>query len=403
MARRRGYPPLMRPLCLLVLLLGCPDPDTGKDTAGGDDTGGGVPSQDWCGVIEIFNDECVVCHSASGKAGDLDLETDPYAAIVGIASAAYAGETLVVAGDAEGSFLLAKMAGTQGANGEVMPTSGALDAALVDVVRTWIDAGATDVCDNPDTGGGDYHPAGWAEPGAHGMAAKFQEDDCLGCHGADLTGGDVGVSCDECHAEGWRTDCTYCHGGGDNGTGAPPEDIDDQSTALSFAPHTAHVEDTDLHDAFACLQCHRTPDEALSTGHFLVGDDSPGVAETDLGDGLASRAEWNGTGCSNNYCHGDGTGHNGSVDATDSVGGCNDCHDASGNGRHLSGRHEDHLEEGVSCTDCHGDTVSSATRIEDPSLHVDGEVQVTLPAGMTRAGNECTGACHGENHRGEDW
>lgn len=30
-------------------------------------------------------------------------------------------------------------------------------------------------------------------------------DNCVSCHGADLLGGNVGVSCYECHSQKWNT------------------------------------------------------------------------------------------------------------------------------------------------------------------------------------------------------
>jgi hypothetical protein len=59
--------------------------------------------------------------------------------------------------------------------------------------------------------GGTFHPAGFATPvnglTPHGTAANYHERtgypnglaDCRGCHGDDLAGGKVNVSCDQCH------------------------------------------------------------------------------------------------------------------------------------------------------------------------------------------------------------
>lgn len=152
------------------------DGATDGATDGGSD--GGNSDQGWCAVQGIFNSQCVSCHSAAGHLGDLDLETDPYAALVGVPSASYPGRTLVVAGDSANSFLLVKMLGEQSADeGSVMPTSGALPAEKTALVEAWISAGATSDCTDPggDTGApSTYHPAGFADPGVHGIEAKFQ-------------------------------------------------------------------------------------------------------------------------------------------------------------------------------------------------------------------------------------
>ena len=77
----------------------------------------------------------------------------------------------------------------------------------------------------PTPSNGRHHPDGWAAADTHGLAAKFVQEDCRSCHGLQLDGGPVGVSCDGCHQPNWKTTCTFCHGGTDNQTGAPPRDI----------------------------------------------------------------------------------------------------------------------------------------------------------------------------------
>ncbi len=255
------------------------------------------------------------------------------------------------------------------------------------------------------TGSGGYHPEGWSSPDVHGMAAKFQEQDCLGCHGSDLSGGTAGVACVSCHGEGWETDCTFCHGGVDNNTGAPPESIADETDAsvTSFPPHSKHVQETELKRALDCTECHRKPTDVFSAGHLFVDDATPGVADTHFGDGLSSAATWDGGGCSNVYCHGNGLGNNGTVDATDSVA-CGDCHPTSTSGANrMSGRHEDHLGERIGCEECHSDVVNASRTIIDGNLHVNGTPDVHLPSGMAMSGDTCTGTCHGENHRDRRW
>ena len=144
--------------------------------------------------------------------------------------------------------------------------------------------------------------------------AKHGELPCTNCHGEDLQGDLAGVSCDSCHDAGWRSDCTFCHGGTDNASGAPPRDIDGQSATgtLSFQAHTAHVTATANHAAFACAQCHDTPANALTPGHVLLGDTTPGQAEVRFSGGLSPAATWSGLSCSNLYCH----GHNGDANGT---------------------------------------------------------------------------------------
>lgn len=406
------------PLVLLVLSACYGASDKGTDTSDPTGTDSGVGGEGgFCDARAVFSTRCVACHSASSAAGGLDLQTDAHAALVGVASSLYAGRTLVVAGDPDGSFLHAKVTATQAAGeGSVMPPSGVLDAAEIEILRAWIADGATEECGAPDSGTDTdgYHPAGWDDPTQHGMAAKHQEDVCTSCHGADLNGVDAAVSCDTCHTpsepDAWRTDCTFCHGGVDNLTGAPPEGISDETDAAetSFPPHTTHVEETTLKSAFDCVQCHTKPTDIFSPGHIFVGDTTPGVADLRFVAGLSPATTWNGDNgtCSNLYCHGNGRGNNGTV-TVDSDVTCGSCHAVRTSGEsgwdRMSEPHEDHLEEGVQCWECHGDTVDSRDQIVDKTLHVDGDVDLKLVSTMSRVGDTCTGSCHGEGHSGRRW
>lgn len=262
-------------------------------------------------------------------------------------------------------------------------------------------------CDGgKDTGADEgYHPAGWEASTVHGRAAKHQEDACLSCHGADGEGVGEALSCDSCHPTGWRTDCTFCHGGADNTTGAPPTDIDNATTDLSFPAHTKHVTTT-IHTAWECTTCHATPTTAFDAGHFLVSDDTPGVAEVDLSGGLSSGGSYDATaGCSNLYCHGDGQGDNGAVEVTATVV-CGDCHPGPDDSRDwaaLSGAHADHLREGLACADCHAPTVNARGEIVGTDTHVNGTKDIEMPAAVTQAADGCTGTCHNARHNGVDW
>ena len=253
--------------------------------------------------------------------------------------------------------------------------------------------------------GDDYHPTGFEDPSVHGQQLKLQEDDCRACHGDQLNGlGSADVSCDSCHPVDWRTDCTFCHGGDETDTGAPPRDIDGTTDpeATSFPPHTVHTTET-IHAAWSCVMCHVQPDDVLSVEH--VFDSSPAVAEVDFSGGLASGADWGGNGCSNNYCHGNGRDP-GDV-STDAEIACGDCHvgpDANAQeANQLSGEHREHIAHDVDCFECHP-VVNEAGEITDATRHVDGEKTLELPYGVTRDGDgRCTGECHNEIHQNDSW
>ena len=126
-------------------------------------------------------------------------------------------------------------------------------------------------------GGG--HPAGWADPNAHGPAANGGLANCTSCHGTDFAGGFSGVSCNACHASNghpnWQTECTFCHGSAtrtadltfpDVGTGtvvranlaAPPlgSQGETNSTAYAVGAHQAHTTAGTFARASQCSECH---------------------------------------------------------------------------------------------------------------------------------------------------
>ena len=238
-----------------------------------------------------------------------------------------------------------------------------------------------------------FHPLDYAEASVHGPPTKLLQDDCTTCHAADFSGGTSGVSCDSCHQPDWQTNCTYCHGGMDNPTGAPPDNIDDSTGPLaSFPSHSTHVEQTDS-PAFACAECHVQPTDVFSPGHLVVGDTTPGVSEVAMAAGATFS---NGT-CSNLYCHGDGQ-QNGAVDNT-FVSSCEGCHPSAASPDYaiaaMSGEHERHvLGEGYACSECHARTVDASGAIIDPTVHVDGLNTVDLPITWDPTAQRCDGDCH---------
>ena len=243
-----------------------------------------------------------------------------------------------------------------------------------------------------------YHPEGFVSPEAHGLATKLQTEDCRDCHGDQLQGGDA-ISCDTCHPADWREQCTFCHGGEDNQTGAPPRPLD-ANRPERFPVHTAHVVGT-IHAPFDCVHCHTKPTNVMSAGHIF--DDTPGRAEVRFDEGLSPMGVYDGDGgCNNLYCHGNGRSlgsYNGRNDAVD----CSSCHAGPMSGRdgwsQLSGEHEEHLRRDVECNDCHGDGGRQAL-IE---AHVNGRVDLALPPSIEQRGRTCTGTCHGEDHEGVAW
>ena len=244
----------------------------------------------------------------------------------------------------------------------------------------------------------------------HGPELKLQLQDCRGCHGQDLTGG-VGPSCDTCHTpadpQAWRTTCTFCHGGTDNQTGAPPRNLAGTSGPGGFPAHTVHVTQG-IAAAQDCTSCHVKPADALSMNH--VFDATPGAAEVVFTAGPSPAGTFDGTQCSNLYCHGNGRGDNGTVALNAAAMTCASCHPSlqsgSGTWSTMSGDHRLHLSKGMTCTECHNSVTADNASILDPLLHVDGQKEVVFTAAnftYDPATRRCNGSCHGEGHNNRTW
>ena len=126
----------MKRTAFLLILLAC----DGKDT-----TAEGPPTltqvQD-----EVFTLSCAfaACHAAPG-ASQLVLEAgQTHAEVVDVDSVDNPGNILVVPGDSEASYLVAKLRGEDGIVGDQMPVGAPLEAERLQLVIDWIDAGAAD-------------------------------------------------------------------------------------------------------------------------------------------------------------------------------------------------------------------------------------------------------------------
>lgn len=119
---------------LLLALLAC----------GADDADSAAPVPDFADLeADIFVPSCAFSFCHGGGTGGLELDgAGDHAALVGVPSTGMSGATLVIAGDAEGSYLVHKVEGRASIAGEPMPAPNGLDADAVAALRAWIDAGA---------------------------------------------------------------------------------------------------------------------------------------------------------------------------------------------------------------------------------------------------------------------
>lgn len=93
---------------------------------------------------EIFRPSCsfAACHGGANGRGGLVLDgtAADHARLLQGTSAA--GRRWVVPGDPDASYLVAKLRGDAGIEGDVMPPAGKLDDATIERLVSWIEAGA---------------------------------------------------------------------------------------------------------------------------------------------------------------------------------------------------------------------------------------------------------------------
>jgi len=120
--------------------------DGGGDQGGGDQSGGSDELQPTIESIQahIFTPRCTECHAGAAAPEGLQL-TDAqtsYSMLVGVRSQEYPLLFRVQAGNADNSYIIHKLEGTQEV-GARMPRGGPyLDQDTINVVRQWIDDGA---------------------------------------------------------------------------------------------------------------------------------------------------------------------------------------------------------------------------------------------------------------------
>lgn len=214
--------------------------------------------------------------------------------------------------------------------------------------------------------------------------------DCGKCHDTMTAGGGLVITDPARHIDGnldvsGDQACNSCHGGANN---APPKDTANNTATNTrgVGAHQAHLAQTNRFRPVACNDCHREPGTVTSLGHI----DTPLPAELTFSSLAGTNTAWNGSRCSNNYCHGatltNGAGGAGGtttapiwnvVDGTQAT--CTSCH---GNPPPLP------HPQNSNCGSCHNNMqAGSPTTFTDPLRHVDGTVDVDQ--------NQACNSCHG--------
>lgn len=169
--------------------------------------------------------------------------------------------------------------------------------------------------------------------------------------------------------------CTGCHGGLQNASGAPPFDREGNESSPAVGAHTVHIE-----RGLDCVACHVKPTTADAPGHIDGGPAEIVFGDRAKEDGAEPTYDFGSRTCSSTYCHGS-TLQAGGVDTTPEWTGtatCGTCHGRPPPPPHPTSQ---------ACGTCHpgyGDLTVN------PVMHVDGTVQTTV--------GTCT-SCHGDPDR----
>jgi len=246
------------------------------------------------GVGPVLQANCASCHSAARAEGD--YRVDFYQ---GAIARRPDGTPRVTAGDNNSPLL-------QAARGQLPGGHVAISQADITELQSWVVECA--LKPKPYV----YHRNGWMDPGNtnqfHGLVlrqAVYDLSGCQACHGFDLTGGIVDVSCTSCHVSGVMA-CNMCHGNPANA--APPRDLDYNTapSLVTVGAHQPHVTDGPLHSAFGCEVCHHTPTQPQDEGHYQSGGKLlPRPVPVLVRPSPLGGFVWDGTTatCTNSYCH----------------------------------------------------------------------------------------------------
>ncbi len=353
------------------------------------------------GVVQAATESCNTCHgddTSSAPPPDLNGDTDPTDPEVGAHRAHLSGGKYSAPVSCDTCHLVPQAVDDPGHVDTPPPAEVIFSgrAAAVGTSLSWDSATRTcqnTYCHGAATTGGTHTDPAWNEaPGSlqcdacHGLppaAPHPQLDTCENCH-APVAGPNKTIALPKRHVDGIvdvsvDLRCNSCHGNITND--APPTDLAGNFSGPQVGAHQAHLLGTSDSRAVACSECHSVPAKPDDAGHY----DTPPPAELVFGP-LARNggapASWDGAQCTS-YCHGASLpGGTNTVVAWDGAPlSCNACHGMPPNDA-------DHAGVGpTQCDGCHTDTAGPGGTIRDPSLHVNGIVEMSA---------SCD-ACHGQN------
>ena len=293
---------------------------------------------------------------------------------------------------------------------EVFLTPAAATGGLLQIPGAAYDATARTCTNTYCHGGGGSPLKGGSVPTPTWTRVDGTQSQCGSCHGAPPPAPHPSnTNCGTCHptmTPGNNTTITYpakhidgnvdvindqacdsCHGSG--GVAAPPRDTTGGTTTnlRSVGAHRSHLGASAWRKEVTCDACHKVPTSTTSLGHT----DSALPAELTFGVLAGTNPSWNGTTCSNVYCHGATLTSGGApaggtatrpvwtvVDGSQSQ--CGSCHGTPPPAPH---------PQNNDCGTCHDTmTAGGGLVITDPTRHIDGNLDVNT----NQACNECHGS-----------
>lgn len=331
-------------------------------------------------VKPILDTRCVECHSRNNPSAGYALDS-----YLGVLERGSDNVPNAIAGNTDSKIIAQLESGHFASDDDVV------------TIRNWIVSSQLALADP------DVHESGFNDvdsPNFHGRVirnAGWDWGSCTECHGTDLEGGAVEKSCSTCHNTPLE-DCTTCHGGYDNSTGAPPEDLNNNilTSVQGVGAHTAHLDVGRITvNAVECIECHIVPDDYNDSEH-LDGDNIAEVMMSGLAEEKGANPVWDRTTatCANVYCHGtfSDTIHGAFPSWTggQAEAACGTCHALPPVAETSTGEIHPNYNK---CEICHDAVAGVDQSIQNLSLHVNGTVE------YSQLTNGCA-SCHGTDGLG---
>ena len=313
-------------------------------------------------VAPLLKQRCVSCHSGETPSGNYDLST--YLDLLGGGSDA---EPNAVPGDPYSRLVTRSGEDT---HPYILPEQD------MKTLWTWV------VQDSMALAETVVHEHGWMDENSQEFLGVFLREHgfdlaaCRSCHGEDYEGGISGESCSVCHKEGPEA-CNTCHGSLE--TSAPPKDVEGhtETTFRGVGSHQAHVLGGEVGTPLGCSACHVNPESFDAPGH-IDGARPAEITWGELARAGGADPTWDGTTCSNVYCHGEFAPVWTKVGEGQAA--CGTCHGLPPGGTHPASD---------ICNLCHPGVVDENRVIIDRDRHIDGEVD------YDQAALESCNTCHG--------